>query len=69
MQSFYSIIICSHNPRPNYLRRTLSALEQQTPSTVWSKRDHSQFGFADPERVANGNDADSFTEKLAELAR
>ena len=30
MQSFYSIIICSHNPRPDYLRRTLSALEQQT---------------------------------------
>ena len=30
MQSFYSIIICSHNPQPDYLRRTLSALEQQT---------------------------------------
>jgi hypothetical protein len=30
MQSFYSIIISSHNPRPDYLRRTLSALEQQT---------------------------------------
>ena len=30
MQSFYSIIICSNNPRPDYLRRTLSALELQT---------------------------------------
>ena len=26
----YSVIICSHNPRPDYLRRTLAALQAQT---------------------------------------
>lgn len=30
MSRAYSVIICSHNPRPDYLRRTLDALREQT---------------------------------------
>ena len=31
-----SVIICSHNPRPEYLRRTLEALKAQTlPTKDW----------------------------------
>jgi glycosyltransferase involved in cell wall biosynthesis len=31
-----SVIICSHNPRADYLQRTLQALQQQTlPMTAW----------------------------------
>lgn len=36
MLRFYSVIICTHNPREDYLRRTLEALEAQTfPRDRW----------------------------------
>ena len=36
MQYLYSVIICSHNPREDYLRRTLESLQQQTlPREKW----------------------------------
>src|ERR1022692_4717847 len=32
----FSVIICTHNPRPDYLRRTLDALKAQTlPKEQW----------------------------------
>ena len=31
-----SVVICTHNPRPDYLRRTLDALKTQTlPQEQW----------------------------------
>jgi glycosyltransferase involved in cell wall biosynthesis len=34
--SFISVILCTHNPRPSYLRRTLDALRQQSlPLSEW----------------------------------
>lgn len=36
MSPNYSVIICSHNPRPGYLRRTIEALRAQTlPHERW----------------------------------
>ncbi|MBD2070603.1 glycosyltransferase [Leptolyngbya sp. FACHB-671] len=33
MSQFLSVIICTHNPRPNYLQKVLNALRSQTLST------------------------------------
>jgi|SRR5688572_13669928 len=36
MENLLSVILCTHNPRPDYLRRTLSALQKQTlPVEKW----------------------------------
>ena len=51
MENIVSVILCTHNPRPDYLRRTLEALQKQTlPFEKW---EFLLIDNASQERVAN----------------
>src|SRR4030095_1513930 len=51
MENLVSVILCTHNPRPDYLRRTLEALQKQTlPPEKW---EFLLIDNASQERVAN----------------
>jgi glycosyltransferase involved in cell wall biosynthesis len=51
MENFVSVILCTHNPRPDYLRRTLEALQKQTlPVEKW---EFLLIDNASQERIAN----------------
>jgi len=51
MKKFVSVILCTHNPRPDYLRRALEALQKQTlPVEKW---EFLLIDNASQDRVAN----------------
>jgi len=51
MENVVSVILCTHNPRPDYLRRTLEALQNQTlPVEKW---EFLLIDNASQERLAN----------------
>ena len=51
MENVVSVILCTHNPRPDYLRRTFEALQKQTlPLEKW---EFLLIDNASQERIAN----------------